>query len=79
MARAEKETGTQWSQTMGKGEMGLGILGQRQVTTRWENDPVWLHNGSIWVIGQGRVRAPPPPEGNKAEGREGQSRLRRMA
>ena len=28
-----------------KGEMGLGMLGRIQVTPRWDNDPVWRHNG----------------------------------
>ena len=46
MAGAE-ETGTQRSQKMGQGAMGLEMLGRRQVTPRWENDPVWLHDGSI--------------------------------
>ena len=46
---------------MGQGAMGLGMLGQRQVTTRWANEPVWLHVGSRQESGQGRVRAPPPP------------------
>ena len=78
MARAEEETGTQMGQMMGQGEMGLGIMGWRQVTHRWANDPVWLHDGSRRESGQGRVQAPPPPEGNQVEGREGRSGLRRM-
>ena len=41
-------------------EMGLGMLGRRQVIPRWLNDPVWLHDGSRWESGQGLVRAPPP-------------------
>ena len=36
---------------MGEGAMGLGILGQIQVTARWENDLVWLYNGSREEIG----------------------------
>ena len=68
--RAKEETETQRSQKMGHGWMGLFMLGQRQVVPRWANDPVWLHIGSRQESGQGRVRAP-PPEGNKAEGREG--------
>ena len=31
-------------QRMGQGEMGLGMMGIRQVTPRWENDTVWLHD-----------------------------------
>ena len=27
------------------GAMGLGILGQIQVTPGWKNDPMWRHNG----------------------------------
>ena len=61
---------------MGQGAMGLGMLGQRQVTTRWANEPVWLHVGSRQESGQGRVRAPPPPYGNHVEGGEGQIGLR---
>ena len=63
----EEETGKQRSQNMGQVEMGLGLLGWIQVTPMWENDLVWLHNGSRRESGQGRVRAP-PPDGNQAEG-----------
>ena len=65
---------------MGKGARGLGVLGQRQVTTRWANDTVWLHNGSRRDSGQGRVRAPPQTEIRRMaeKGREGQIRLRRV-
>ena len=45
---------------MGQGAMGLGMMGRRQVTPRWENDPVWLHKGRIQESGQGQVQAPPP-------------------
>ena len=31
---------------MGKAAMGLGMMRRRQVTPRWPNDPVCLHNGS---------------------------------
>ena len=61
---------------MGQGKMGLGILGQRKVTPRWVNDPVWLHGGSKLESGQGRVWAPPSPDGNQAEGGEGRSGFR---
>ena len=47
-------------QMIGQGAMGLGILGWRQVTPRWSNDPVWLHDGSRWESSQGRVQASPP-------------------
>ena len=62
---------------MGQVAMGLGMLGRRQVTPRWKNDPVCLHGGSIRESGQERVWSP-PPEGNQAEGGEGRIRLRRM-
>ena len=62
---------------MGKEEMGIGILGGRQGTPRWANDPVWLHNGSRQNSGQVQVQAP-PPEGNQGEGREGQRRAERV-
>ena len=60
---------------MGKGAMGLRMLGQRQVTLRWANDPVWLHDGSRQESDRGQVRAP-PPDGNQVEDGEGWSRLR---
>ena len=64
---------------MGQGSMGIGIMGWIQVTPRWTNDPVWLHNRSRREIGQGQVwPPPPPPDGNQAEGREGQRGLRKM-
>ena len=63
---------------MGQGAMGLGMLGRRQMMPRCDNDTVWLHAGSRRESGQGRVRAPPPPEGNQAESGEGRSGLRRM-
>ena len=59
---------------MGQGAMCLGMLGRIQVTPRWANGPVWLHNGSRREIGEGRVRSPPPPDRNQAEGREGRIR-----
>ena len=52
----------QRSQNMGKGARGLRVLGQRQVTPRWANDTVWMHNGSRQESGQGQVREPPQPE-----------------
>ena len=60
---------------MGQGEMGIRMMGRRQVTPRWANDPVWLHRRSRRESGQGRVREP-PPDGNQAEGGEGRSGLR---
>ena len=26
------------------GDMGLGMLGRRQVKPRWVNDPLWIHD-----------------------------------
>ena len=62
MAGAEEETGPQRSQKMGQGAMGIGMLGRMQVTPRWANDTVWLHNRSRQESDQGRVWAPPPPQ-----------------
>ena len=64
----EEETGTQRIQNMKQVAMSIGIMGQRQVTPRWENDPVWMHNGSIQESGQGRGQATPPYR-NQAKGR----------
>ena len=58
----EEETGKQRSQNMEHGDMGLGILGQRQVMPRWANDPMWLNDGSRKDSGQGQMRAPPQTE-----------------
>ena len=77
MAGAE-DIGMWISQKMVQGAMSLGILGQIQLTPRWANDSVWLHNGSIQESCQGHVRAPPPPDRNQAEGGEGRSGKRRI-
>ena len=61
MEGEEGETGVQRSHKMNQVSMRIGMLGQRQVTPRWENDPVGLHAGSRRESGQGRVQAPPPP------------------
>ena len=47
---------------MGQGAMGLGMLGRRQVMLRWAKDPVWMHNGSKWDIGQRWMQALPHTE-----------------
>ena len=57
-----EETGTQRSMKMGQEVMGHGMLGRRQVTSRWANDPVWLNDRSRQESGQGRVQAPPQTE-----------------
>ena len=62
MVGAEEETGTHRGHKIGQGAMVIGVLGRRQVMTRWENDPVWLHGGSRREIGQGQVQAPPQTE-----------------
>ena len=74
VARSEEETGMQRSQNIGQGAMGIGIMGGRQVTPRWENDPVWLHDGSIREHGQGRVREQPP----RGKSGGGQRRVERV-
>ena len=58
MAGAE-DTGVKRIQRVGQVEMGLGMLGRRQVTPRWMNDPVWLHDQSRKESGQGWFRHPP--------------------
>ena len=63
---------------MGQGVIGIGMLGRRQMTPRWVNDPVWMHTESTRESGYGRAQATPPPEGNQAEGGEGRSRLKIM-
>ena len=55
-----EETGIQRSQKRGQGDMGLGILGRRQVKPRWENFLLWLHDGRRQESDVGWVRAPPP-------------------
>ena len=57
-AKAE-ETWAKMSQKIGQGAISIGMLGRRQVTTRWANCPVWLHTVSRQEIGQGRMRANP--------------------
>ena len=47
---------------MGQGEMGLGILVWRQVTPRWANDPVWLHDGVYGRVARGGCGHPPQTE-----------------
>ena len=58
--------------------MGLGMLGQRQVTPRWANDPVWRHCGGKGREGQGRC-VYSPLGGKRAEDEEGQNVLIRLA
>ena len=43
-----------------QGAMGLGILGRRQVTPRWENNPVWEHDGGNRIVVRGGCGYPPP-------------------
>ena len=62
MAGAEEEKGKQRSQKRGQEEMGLGMMGQRQVTPRLVNYTVWLHDGSIRENSQWQVRATPQTE-----------------
>ena len=74
----EEETGARRSRKMGQRAMGIRILGRIQVTPTWDNYPVCLHDLSRQDSGQGRVRAPPPPDVNKAEVREDWSGLIRV-
>ena len=75
----EEETGTYRSQRMEQGAMGLGIMGQRQVTPRLENNPVWINDYGNGCYGLGGRGYPPPPGRKQEAGREGWSRLRRIA
>ena len=72
-----EEIGTQRIQWMGQGEMGLGILGQRQVTPMWANDPVWLYNGVDGRLARGGF-GNPHPRRKYAEDGKGRSGLRRI-
>ena len=47
-----------------------GMMGQRQVTPRWIDDPVKRHNRRRWRGCQGR-RGMPLPEGHRTAEREG--------
>ena len=64
------------SQSMGQGEMGLGMLKRVQGMPRWANDPVWQHDGVNWRVTRGGCRHP-PPDRKQAEVGEGRSGLRR--
>ena len=49
MARARKGRREGSRAAKGRGEAGnIGILVQRQVKPRWEDDPVRIRNGSWW-------------------------------
>ena len=63
----EEDIEVQRIHKMGQVVMGLGIMGRIQVTPRWANGPVWLHDGSRRESGQGRVRAPPQMEIRRRE------------
>ena len=43
------------------GEMGLGMMGQIQVTPRWENDTLWKYDGGNRREGRGGYGYLPPP------------------
>ena len=46
----------------GRGEAGnISMLGLRQVTIRWADDPVQRRDGRRWRGCQGRRGLPPPP------------------
>ena len=73
----EEEKETQKSQNMGQGAVGISMLGQRQVTYRRANNPVWLNNRTRQESGLGRVQAP-PPEGFRRRAEKGGAGVRRM-
>ena len=60
-----EETGTQRSHGMGKGAMGIGMMGRRQVTPKWENDTVWLHGGVDGRVARGGYRHLPQTENRR--------------
>ena len=60
------------------GSVGIGMLGRRQVTPRWLNDPVWRHDGRNGREGQGRC-VYSPPGGKRVDDEEGQNGLIRLA
>ena len=47
----------------------IGMLGRRQVTPRWSDDPMWKHDGRWWRGCQGK-RGLPPSEVHRTAGRE---------
>ena len=56
-----------------RGEAGkISVLGWRQVTPRWADDPVRRHNGYLWRGCLGR-RGVTPPEGHQSAGRKGRA------
>ena len=56
---------------MDRGEAGyIDILGKRQVTLIWADDPVRRHRRRGWGGCRGR-RGMPPPDGHQAAGKEG--------
>ena len=71
-----EETGTQRSQKMGKGAMGIRILGQIKLTPRWEMILCGCTAEVDGIVSRGRCGH--PPDGNQAEGREGRNGLRRV-
>ena len=73
----EEDTGTQCSRRMVQRAMGIGMLGRRQVTPRWVNDPVWRHDDVNGIVDRGGCRHP-LPDGKQVEVGEGRSGLRRV-
>ena len=71
MARArEVWRGVAWT-TKGRGEVrNISVLGKRQVTLRWVDDPVLRHYG-CWLRGFLVSRGVSSPEGHWTAGREG--------
>ena len=59
----------------GRGEAGIiGMLGRRQVTSSWEDDPVRRHDRRQWRGCQGRRDLTPRKYIGRREGREGQDK-----
>ena len=74
-----EETGAQMSQIMGQVVMSLGMLGKRQLTPRWTNDPVWLHNGVDGRVARGGCETPPQTENRRREEKGGEVNKSRVA
>ena len=59
------------------GESGnIGMLGQRQVTPKWADDPVRRHGGRRWRGCWGRGGFPPQKDVRRHEGRAGRDKCK---
>ena len=71
MVRAREGLGGSLLTAKGKGEKGIiGMMGRRQVTPGWADDPVRRQDGHRWRGCRG-MRGMPPLEEHQTEGGEG--------